>query len=236
MVRILSLETSTTVCSVAIHENETLLAGAEIHLEHSPASKLAQLVDDVSKLAGIELRKLSAVAVSSGPGSYTGLRIGTSTAKGICYALSVPLIAIDTLSLLTEQMNKVNVMKAWLCPMIDARRMEVYCSVSDFNGKLIHPIEAKIIDEKSFEELLDGNRIIFFGNGSEKCQSVITHSNAVFVSGITPSAAQMGVMAHKKYKSSDTEDLVGFEPLYLKEFKVKKPANLLDASNKIEGQ
>jgi len=120
--------------------------------------------------------------------------------------------------------------------MIDARRMEVYCSVSDFNGTIIHPIEAKIIDEKSFEELLDGNPIIFFGNGSEKCRSVITHGNAIFVSGITPSAAQMGVMAHKKYKSNDIEDLGGFEPLYLKEFKVKKPANLSDASNKTEGQ
>ena len=236
MVRILSLETSTTVCSVAIHENETLLAGAEVHLEHSPASKLAQLIDDVSKLADIELRKINAVAISSGPGSYTGLRIGTSTAKGICYGLAIPLIAIDTLSLLTEQMKQFNMTKALLCPMIDARRMEVYCSVSDCDGRLIHPIEAKIIDEKSFEEQLDVDRIIFFGNGSEKCRSVITHGNATFVSGITPSAAQMGVMAYRKYKRNDTEDLGGFEPLYLKEFKVKKPANLLDASNKIEEQ
>src|SRR5215204_4116442 len=130
MVRILSLETSTTVCSVALHQNNSLVAVAEIHLEHSHASKLAQLVDTVVKISGLALADISAVAVSSGPGSYTGLRIGTSTAKGICFAINVPLIAINTLAILSEQMNKTNVDGSLLCPMIDARRMEVYYSVT----------------------------------------------------------------------------------------------------------
>ena len=232
MVRILSLETSTTVCSVALHENDSLLAVAEVHLEHSHASKLAQLVDTVVKLSGLALHDVNAIAVSSGPGSYTGLRIGTSTAKGICFALNVPLIAIDTLKILAEQMKGMNINRSLLCPMIDARRMEVYCSVADAEGMVVQNVEAKIIDEKSFEELLNENRMIFFGNGAEKCKTVITHSNAAFVDGITPSAVQLGAMALKKFKGAEFEDLYHFEPFYLKEFKAKRPSNSLDAANK----
>ena len=232
MVRILSLETSTTVCSVALHENDSLLAAAEVHLEHSHASKLAQLVDTVVKFSGLSLPDINAVAVSSGPGSYTGLRIGTSTAKGICFALSVPLIAIDTLAILSEQMNRTNIGRSLLCPMIDARRMEVYCSVTDPDGSVVQSVEAKIIDEKSFEEILNEHRMIFFGNGAGKCRAVITHSNAAFVDGVTPSAVQLGLMAFRKFEGAEFEDLYHFEPFYLKEFKVKKPSNFLDAANK----
>jgi len=234
MARILSLETSTTVCSVALHENEKLLALTEVHRDHSHASKLAILIDEVVRTADIELRQVNAIAISSGPGSFTGLRIGTSTAKGLCCALSIPLIAIGTLELLAEQVNNVNVTKAWLCPMIDARRMEVYCRLSDADGRVIHGVEAKIIDERSFEEQLNNKPIIFFGSGAEKCRSVIKHNNASFISGISPSAAQLGVMALLKYQNNDVEDTVQFEPFYLKEFRVKKPANLIDvAPNKI---
>src|SRR6478609_5772251 len=141
---ILSLETSTTVCSVAIHRGQNLLASAEVHIEQSHASKLAVLIDDVRKLSGIELKELSAIAISSGPGSYTGLRIGTSTAKGLCYALGIPLISINTLEVLAHQMSEVNVGKAFLCPMIDARRMEVYCLLMDNALNLIQATEAKI--------------------------------------------------------------------------------------------
>jgi tRNA threonylcarbamoyladenosine biosynthesis protein TsaB len=232
MVRILSLETSTTVCSVALHENDLLLAVAEVHLEHSHASKLAQLIETVVKFSGLALPDISAVAVSSGPGSYTGLRIGTSTAKGICFALNAPLIAIDTLAILTEQMSRVNIGRSLLCPMIDARRMEVYCSVSDADGSVVQRVEARIIDEKSFEGLLSEHRMIFFGNGAEKCRSVITHTNAAFVDGVTPSAVQLGSMAFRKFQGSEFEDLYHFEPFYLKEFKAKKPSNFLDAANK----
>jgi tRNA threonylcarbamoyladenosine biosynthesis protein TsaB len=232
MVRILSLETSTTVCSVAIHENDSLVAVAEVHLEHSHASKLAQLVDAVVKISGLALADMNAVAVSSGPGSYTGLRIGTSTAKGICFALNFPLIAIDTLAILSEQVNKTNIGRSLLCPMIDARRMEVYCSVTDAKGSVLQSVEAKVIDEKSFEELLNEHRMIFFGNGAEKCRSVITHNNAVFLEGVTPSAVQLGSMAFRKFERAEVEDLYHFEPFYLKEFKAKKPSNFLDAANK----
>ncbi|HEX6893446.1 MAG TPA: tRNA (adenosine(37)-N6)-threonylcarbamoyltransferase complex dimerization subunit type 1 TsaB [Chryseolinea sp.] len=232
MVRILSLETSTTVCSVALHENNSLVAVAEVHLEHSHASKLAQLIDTVVKISGFSLAELDAVAVSSGPGSYTGLRIGTSTAKGICFALNVPLIAINTLAVLSEQMNKTNTEKSLLCPMIDARRMEVYCLITDAKGSVVQEVEARVIDEKSFEDLLNEHRMIFFGNGAEKCRSVITHNNAFFVEGVTPSAVQLGSMACRKFERAEFEDLFHFEPFYLKEFKAKKPSNFLDAANK----
>lgn len=224
MARILSLETSTTVCSVALHENNKLLAIAEVHVGHSHAAKLAGLIDEVARAADIELKELNAVAVSAGPGSYTGLRIGTSTAKGLCYALSVPIISVGSLELLAAQVGQCNVTKAWLCPMIDARRMEVYCRLTDAVGNIIQPVEARIIDEKSFEEHLEQTPILFFGDGAGKCQTVINHKNALFISGITPSAAHLGSMAFEKYHGGEWEDLVHFEPFYLKEFKVKKPA------------
>lgn len=234
MAKILSLETSTTVCSVALHEDENLLSVAEVHQQYSHAAKLAVLIDEVMRLAAIELKDVNAIAVSSGPGSYTGLRIGTSTAKGLCYALAIPLIAIGTLELLTAQVSKVNVSRAWLCPMIDARRMEVYCRISDANNNLVQSVEAKVIDEKSFEAHLKASPIIFFGNGAEKCKAVIKHNNAFFISGITPSAAHLGHMAMVKYQRNEFEDLVLFEPFYLKEFKVKKSRNLIHVDpNKI---
>ena len=232
MAKILSLETSTAVCSVALHENSSLIAVGEVHLEHSHGSRLAQLIDSIIKFGGIQMADVAAVAVSSGPGSYTGLRIGTSTAKGLCFALNIPLIAIDTLSILSAQVNATNIEKSLLCPMIDARRMEVYCSVLDADGLVIQNIEAKVIDESSFEGLLNERRVIFFGNGAEKCRSVITHNNAFFLTGITPSAAQLGSVAFQKFERGAFEDLFQFEPFYLKEFKAKKPFNLFDAANK----
>jgi tRNA threonylcarbamoyladenosine biosynthesis protein TsaB len=232
MAKILSLETSTAVCSVALHENSSLIAVGEVHLEHSHGSRLAQLIDSIIKFGGIQMADVAAVAVSSGPGSYTGLRIGTSTAKGLCFALNIPLIAIDTLSILSAQVNATNIEKSLLCPMIDARRMEVYCSVLDADGLVIQNIEAKVIDESSFEGLLNERRVIFFGNGAEKCRSVITHNNAFFLTGITPSAAQLGSVAFQKFERGTFEDLFQFEPFYLKEFKAKKPFNLFDAANK----
>ena len=220
---ILSLETSTTVCSVAIHHGQNLLASAEVHIEQSHASKLAVLIDEVKKLTGIELNELSAIAVSSGPGSYTGLRIGTSTAKGLCYALGIPLISINTLEVLAHQMNDVNVNKAFLCPMIDARRMEVYCLLTDDKLNVIQPTEAKVIDEFSYSDQLGNQPTIFFGNGSAKCKSLITHRNALFIKDIYPSAKQVGIMAYQKLLDKEVEDVSNAEPFYLKEFLIKKP-------------
>ena len=220
---ILSLETSTTVCSVAVHRGQDLLASAEVHIEQSHASKLAVLIEEVKKLAGIELNELSAVAISVGPGSYTGLRIGTSTAKGLCYALNIPLISVNTLEALAYQMSEVNITKAFLCPMIDARRMEVYCLLTDDKLNVMQPTEAKVIDALSFSDQLEHQLIIFFGNGSVKCRNVIAHRNALFIMDIYPSAKQVGAMAYQKLLDKEVEDISNAEPFYLKEFLIKKP-------------
>ncbi len=223
---ILSLETSAKVCSVAIHDDARLVATSEVHIEQSHASKLASLIDEVKNLAGIELNQLVAVAISSGPGSYTGLRIGTSTAKGLCFSLGIPLISIGSLELLTYQMKEYNLQQAYLCPMIDARRMEVYCFIVDSSLGIIRPTEAKVIDELSFKEYLDKSKVIFFGDGSDKCKDQIVHENAHFVKGVYPMASHLGLMAFEKYKRNGVEDLVNFEPLYLKEFMIKQPKSI----------
>lgn len=222
MAAILSLETSSRNCSVAVHRDSSVLALAEIHIGQSHASKLAPMIEEVMSLAGLTFDQLDAVAVSSGPGSYTGLRIGVSTAKGLCYALGIPLIAINTLELLAFQVSKMITTNSLLCPMIDARRMEVYCMLVDKNLKVISPVEAKVIDETSFDETLKTNDIIFFGDGAMKCKSVITRKNAFFIDDINPSASQLGFLAYDKFIKNETEDLVNFEPFYLKEFAIKK--------------
>jgi tRNA threonylcarbamoyladenosine biosynthesis protein TsaB len=182
------------------------------------------LIDETLNEAGIKANQLAAVAVSSGPGSYTGLRIGTSTAKGLCFALDIPLLSIESLTLLAHQMAESNPTQAYFCPMIDARRMEVYCEVFDASLKTISPIGAKVIDAESFADLLANQEIIFFGDGSDKCKEQITHSNAKFISGIYPAASSMGEIVYQKFKGGQVEDVVNFEPHYLKEFMIKKPA------------
>lgn len=223
---ILSLETSASVCAVALHDNGVLLASSEVHMAQSHASKLAPLIAEVQKLSGVEMKALKAIAISSGPGSYTGLRIGTSTAKGLCYALNIPLIAVHTLDVMVLQVKDINVHQAMLCPMIDARRMEVYCLLADAQRKTVLPVEAKIIDDTSFLDQLKESEILFFGSGADKCRSVITHPNATFISGVYPSAHMLGVLAFEKFQRGQVEDLVHFEPYYLKEFAVKKPVSI----------
>ncbi len=223
MAILLSFETSTTVCSAALHDEGKLIASAEVHLEYSHASKLAKLIDEVGTLANVKTQQIKAVAISSGPGSYTGLRIGTSLAKGLCYALNVPLVAINTLDLLAYKVKNFTIANSFFCPMIDARRMEVYCQVFDFDLENMEPIAAKIIDEESFAAYLTIKPVIFFGNGAEKCKTVIDHPNAKFLVGVTPSAVELGEIAFAMYQKGQTEDLIHFTPLYLKEFLLKKP-------------
>ena len=227
MAIILSLETSSRICAVALHKNAELLALAEIHQDQAHASKLALLIDDIIRIADVGMNSIDAVAVSSGPGSYTGLRIGTSTAKGLCYALSVPLIAVGTLELMASQVSLNNQLKMVLCPMIDAGRMEVYCSLFNADGEMLHPVEARIIDETSFVDDLNTRPILFFGSGAGKCRQVISHVNAFFMDNIYPSAGHLGKMASIRHEAGQTEDLFGFEPFYLKEFKAKLPRNLI---------
>jgi tRNA threonylcarbamoyladenosine biosynthesis protein TsaB len=221
MAVILSLETSSKVCSVAIHKDEALLATSEVHINQSHASKLAELISDVKKNSGIHWNELSAIAVSSGPGSYTGLRIGVSTAKGLCYSLNKPLIAVSTLELLAVQMSRRLTNYCLLCPMIDARRMEVYCRVTDAKLNEVSATEAKIIDANSFSDILNSQTMIFFGDGSTKCKGIINHRNAIFVDDMYPMASQLGYRAFEKFVQSKVEDIVSFEPGYLKEFTVK---------------
>jgi tRNA threonylcarbamoyladenosine biosynthesis protein TsaB len=225
MALILSLETSTAVCSVALHDNGKLIAAAEIYKEQSHASKLAVLIDQVMKVAGLSLDAINAIAVAQGPGSYTGLRIGVSTAKGLCYALGIPLISIGTLSVMATQLREQNIARACLCPMIDARRMEVYCQLFDYEMNGLQHVEAKIIDDQSFRDHLMDHKILFFGDGASKCKSVINHPNAFFIDDVVPSAKALGVLGNQKFIKNEFEDLITFEPFYLKDFLIKKPAS-----------
>lgn len=223
MALILSLETATTVCSVALHDDGAILASSSMHISRSASSKLAVMIDELLKRCDKTPKDLKAVAVSSGPGSYTGLRIGVATAKGMCYALSIPLIGINTLESMVMQMAGYYSDEVILCPMIDARRMEVYCLLSNNNLEIIEPTQAKVIDESSFSNVLDNKKVIFFGNGADKCREAISGSNAIFISGIDPSAIEVGTMAFERFKNQQFEDLAGFEPYYLKDFIIKKP-------------
>jgi tRNA threonylcarbamoyladenosine biosynthesis protein TsaB len=229
---ILSLDTSSTSCSVALHDSGKLLIVSEIHQEHAHGGKLSVMIRQVMENGGFSFEDLRAVALSSGPGSYTGLRIGTSTAKGICFSLNIPLIAMDSLSIMTWKVIPYFVDDLLFCPMLDARRMEVYSAVLDKQLNFVEPIQSKIIDEDSFRELLDTRKIVFFGNGAEKCKMVIHHNNAVFIDNVYPAAQSLGEMAFAKFETGKTEDLVHFEPLYLKEFLIKKSINLDPLMNK----
>jgi tRNA threonylcarbamoyladenosine biosynthesis protein TsaB len=223
---ILSLETSTDVCSVAIHNQGRLIADKHSQEAYSHAEKLAPMIDGILRSAGVKRRDLTAIAVAAGPGSYTGLRIGTSTAKGLCFALDLPLITISTLeSMLVGQSLEFD--NHLLCPMIDARRMEVYCLLAEYSGKILEPTAAKIIDSSSFADRLKQNKIVFFGNGANKCQAVISHENAIFIDDIFPSAINIGRLAYERYKSGAFADLAYFEPEYLKPFRAIKAKNPL---------
>jgi tRNA threonylcarbamoyladenosine biosynthesis protein TsaB len=229
MTHILSLESSTDVCSVALHENGILLRKIVIEQPQSHAEKLAPSIKQIFEEASLSISHLSAVAISSGPGSYTGLRIGASTAKGICYALDVPLIAIPTLNLLAYQALKEIHSKGeiLLCPMIDARRMEVYTEIYNSRLEVVNAVKAMIVTPNSLGELLAGQRVFFFGNGSAKCRGVIDYENATFLDGIVPSAAFLGEMAFSRFEAQQFEDLEKFKPFYLKDFVVKKAGSLL---------
>ncbi|MBI3500485.1 MAG: tRNA (adenosine(37)-N6)-threonylcarbamoyltransferase complex dimerization subunit type 1 TsaB [Bacteroidetes bacterium] len=225
---ILCLETSTKICSVALGQNGNVVALKESSEEkYSHAENLTVYIQEVCSQAKISLKDIDAVAVSKGPGSFTGLRIGVSTAKGLCYALEKPLIGINSLEAIAagqvkSQKSKV---KSLFAPMIDAKRMEVYCAVYDKELNEIKKTSAEIIDENSFSGLLGKNKIYFFGDGSAKCKSQIKHSNAVFIDDATPSAEFMIPIAKKYFLENKFEDLAYYEPFYLKDF--VSPSTLL---------
>lgn len=219
---ILSLETSVDSCSVALHENGNLLHAELIKEPQAHATKLGVLIQDSFRKINRSMKELKAVAITSGPGSYTGLRIGTSTAKGLCFSLNIPLLSVNTLELLIYQASFHNHQKAMLCAMIDARRMEVYSMLTNSDRTIVNDTIAEVIEELSYHIILENQKILFFGNGATKCKGVINHPNAIFLDDQQPLASSLGELAFKKFKTNQFEDLVHFEPFYLKEFLVKK--------------
>lgn len=183
------------------------------------AENLHIFIEDALKASGITPRDLTAIAVSKGPGSYTGLRIGVSTAKGLAYALNIPLISVDTLRVMSASAKEIVTDSAFYCPMIDARRMEVYTAVYDVQLNQHLPVEALIVDERSIEKFKSYTKIYFFGDGMSKCREILQNlSNAVFIENIVPSAKHMCALSYQKFIGSKFEDVAYFEPFYLKDF------------------
>ena len=218
---ILCLETATTVCSVALASDGKLLAIKEDNAKYSHAETITLYIEEVMKQAGKSLQELDAIAVSMGPGSYTGLRIGVSTAKGLCYALDKPLIATPTLKsmALSQLPTPDSRLPTLLCPMIDARRMEVFCAIYNEALNEVRKTTAEIITENSFSDLLKDHRLIFFGDGAAKCKALLAgHPNVVFVADVFPSSKSLVPLAQERYEKQQFEDVALFEPYYLKDF------------------
>lgn len=227
-IKILSIETATTVCSVALTLNGSTLAGEKLFVEKSHSSLLTVVIQQLMLQVGVKMSELDAIAVSKGPGSYTGLRIGVSTAKGLCYALNKPLIAINTLKAMAHEVNNFNHNNALLCPMIDARRMEVYTALYDPGLNQLEPTTARILEENSYYETLLQNDVFFFGNGSDKFKNLLQNkTKAYFINEITPSASSVGELATAEFEKQNFEDIAYFEPFYLKDFVATKPKKLL---------
>ncbi|WP_442265106.1 tRNA (adenosine(37)-N6)-threonylcarbamoyltransferase complex dimerization subunit type 1 TsaB [Tenacibaculum sp. ZS6-P6] len=223
MALILNIETSTKNCSVCISNKGEVIISKELNdVGYSHAEKLHPFILDVVKSSGVSINDLAAIAVSKGPGSYTGLRIGVSAAKGLCFALNKPLISIGTLNALALSIDVKE--DAYIIPMLDARRMEVYSAVFTNSKEQVREVKAEIIDEDSFKEYAD-KKVYLLGDGSEKCKEVFNHSNFVFVEGKHPSSIQMAELSYIKYKKNDIEDVAYFEPFYLKDFMVTPQKN-----------
>ena len=214
---ILNIETATKNCSVALaKEGQTIICKEIAEEGYSHAERLHVFIEEIIQEAGITFQDLKAIAVSQGPGSYTGLRIGVSAAKGLCFALNIPLIAVDTLQVLASQ---ATISEGLIIPMLDARRMEVYSAI--FNTKLEkqREIQAEVITENSFETIAE--TVYFVGDCADKCQSVLVKSNFVFLEEVKyPSAKEMSALSFSKFKNSDFEDVAYFEPYYLKDFMI----------------
>lgn len=233
---ILHIETSTSICSVAVSEDSHCIYHEEDHSGPNHAERLGSMVDEALSFTDSHAIPFDAVAVSCGPGSYTGLRIGVSMAKGICYGRDLKLIAVPTLELLCvpvllrEQIaNSQEPMakEPLLCPMLDARRMEVYAALYDRALHEIRPVGADIVTAETYKQWLDERPVYFFGNGAKKCMEVINHLNAHFIDGIEPIAKWMQPLAEKRLLNEQTEDVAYFVPYYLKDFVALKPKKLL---------
>lgn len=228
MALILLVETSTVNCSVALADGGKIIASKELANGYTHAENLNVFIDEVMQSAGKKLSDLDAVAVGLGPGSYTGLRIGVSTVKGLAYAVGCPVVGIPTL----EHMALGYVAKhqptegTVLIPMLDARRMEVYTAVFDHNGKQVQKTDAVIVEADSFNAFA-GNKKVIFGPGASKCEDVLAGSDSQFIDDTYPSAGDMAVLAEEMLNKNETMDLAYFEPFYLKDFQATKPKKLL---------
>jgi len=219
MTTILQIETATQVCSAALSVNGSTVAVKELHAANIHAGSLTLFIEEVMHMASVAYRDLDAVAVSMGPGSYTGLRIGVSTAKGLCFALGRPLIAVETLKMMAMGFLAANAGYTGLvCPMIDARRMEVFTGLYDNTLAEVLPVSAKIIDEQSYLDELADHEITFIGDGADKCRNSIAAANARFSAENFNSAVNMSRLAFEAFKSGHFEDVAYFEPYYLKDF------------------
>ena len=227
MALILNIETSTRVCSVCISKDGIVKSFRESNDEKTHAKLLTVFIDEIVKEQNLSFDDFDAVAVSKGPGSYTGLRIGVSTAKGLCYAKDLPLIAINTLEAMangvitkvnTNELNIDDFENAILVPMIDARRMEVYSAFLNSKGEIIREVKAEIIDENSYRDILAKQKMIFFGDGSEKITDTIKHENAIFIENANPSSLSMAVLSEDAFIKEEFKDIAYFEPFYLKDF------------------
>ena len=229
MATILHIETSTDVCSVAVSEDGQVIFDQEDHSGPNHAERLGTMVDEALSFTDNHAIPFDAVAVSCGPGSYTGLRIGVSMAKGVCYGRNLKLIAVPTLELLCVPilLREIPEEDALLCPMLDARRMEVYAGIYDRGLKPVRPIQADIVDSDTYKAYLDERPVYFFGNGAKKCQDAISHPNAHFIENINPIAKWMQPLAEKCFLNEQFEDVAYFVPFYLKDFGAKLPKKLL---------
>lgn len=220
MSRILCVDTSSFICSVSVFENLSLISSNSTEVEKSHSKLLIQLIDQSLKDAKIKINEVDAFAVSMGPGSYTGLRIGVSTIKGLCYSLEKPLISINTLEILSKSaLNHINNYNDFfICPMIDARRMEVFIKMLDNDFNEVEKDKALILDDKSFNDFGGGKLIYFFGDGSNKFQKIVNNKNFHFIDNIISSSKYMGELANIKYENNQFENLTTFEPFYIKDF------------------
>ncbi|RLD78614.1 MAG: tRNA (adenosine(37)-N6)-threonylcarbamoyltransferase complex dimerization subunit type 1 TsaB [Bacteroidetes bacterium] len=229
MARILNIETSTSVCSVGLSIDGKIASLQESHTKNSHAEQISLFSQKVIVDAGLKFADLDAVSVSKGPGSYTGLRIGVSTAKGYCYGLDIPLISIGTLTAMAAGMkiqlwDKNSSGNILFCPMIDARRMEVYTALFSTDLAKVEDVTAKVIDNESFSNRFADYKLIFAGDGAPKCKEALDHQpNAIFKDDFYPSASYQSVIAEQKFLDKDFEDTAYFEPYYLKEFIAGKP-------------
>jgi len=222
MACILSIESSCQICSVAVAINGKLVWNKEHTERFSHSNVLGVFVSEAIQFIHTNRFRLDAVAISEGPGSYTGLRIGISLAKGLCFGMNIPLIALPTLKIMAMKFTPSS---SFLCPVVDARRMEVYAALYDGNLNEIEPVKALTVEENSFQEILNQKQIVFLGSGADKCRSVIRSSNATFVENIYPLASSMTGEAEKAYIEKAFVNVAYFEPLYLKEFQATTPKN-----------